>query len=51
MLTTNLYEFHEGEKSDEVGTPYELKKQLLVKPIEEVEEMFATRIGKKTHQK
>ena len=47
----DLYEFHEGEKSDEVGTPNEWKQQLLVKLVEEVEDIFDTRIGKKTHQK
>ena len=35
----NLYEFHEGEKSEEVGTLDEWKQQLLVKHFEEVEEV------------
>ena len=33
----DLYEFHKGQKSDEAGTPDEWKKQIPVKPIEELE--------------
>ena len=44
-------EFHEGEKCDEVGTRNEWKQQLPIKPIKEMEEILATRIGKKTRQK
>lgn len=47
----DLYDFHEGEKSNEVGTLDECKNQLLVKPIEEVENGLATRVGKKNRQK
>ena len=46
----DLYEFHEGENCD-----YEITldgwEQLPVKRVEEVEEILATRIGKKTHNK
>lgn len=47
----DLYEFHQGEKSDEVGTLDEWKQKLVVKPVEEVEGILATRVGKKTRQK
>ena len=47
----NLYEFHEGESSEEIGKPVEWKEQLPVKPVEEVEEIMATRIRKNIHQK
>ena len=51
FIVADLYEFCEGEKSDEAGTPNEWKKQLPVKAVEEVEEILATRVGKKTHQR
>ena len=43
-----LYEFDEGEKNNEEGTLDEWNQQLLIKPIEEMEDILATRIGKKT---
>ena len=46
-----LYEFHEYETSDELGTLDGWKKQLLVKSIDQMEEIMATRVGKKTHRK
>lgn len=46
-----LYEFREGEKSDEAGTRDEWKQQLPIKLVEEMEEILATRIGKKPRQK
>lgn len=45
----DLYEFYEGEGSEEIGIPIECKEQLTVKPIEEMEEIMGTRAGKKTH--
>jgi hypothetical protein len=43
-----LYDFHKGEKSDEISTLDEWKKQLPVKPVEEMEEILAKRVGKET---
>ena len=47
----DLYEFHEGDKIHEEGTLDEWKQQLPIKPVEEMEEILATRIGNKTRQK
>jgi hypothetical protein len=47
----DLYEFHEGEKGDDEGTLDGWEQQLPVKQVEEVEEILATRIGRKTRNK
>jgi hypothetical protein len=46
----DLYEFHEGENCDDEIT-LDGWEQLPVKRVEEVEEIVATRIGKKTCNK
>jgi hypothetical protein len=45
----DLYEFHEGENDDDEST-LDRWEQILVKQVEEVEEILATRIGRKTHK-
>ena len=48
---TDLYEFHEGERGTEEGTLDDWMQHLLVKVNEEIEEILASRVGKKTCQK
>jgi hypothetical protein len=47
----DLYEFHEGEKRADEGTLSEWEQHLQIKSEENIEDILATRIGKKTHQK
>jgi hypothetical protein len=47
----DLYEFHEGDIRAHEGTLSEWEKHLPIKFEEQVEEILATRIGKKTHRK
>jgi hypothetical protein len=47
----DLYEFHEGDENDDEDTLVEWKKQLPVKPTEELEQVLAKRICKKTRNK
>jgi hypothetical protein len=44
----NLYVFHEEVENGEECTLVEWKKQLLVKPVEELEKIFAKRVSKRT---
>lgn len=46
-----LYEFHDGEKNVYESTLNESKQHLPIKSMERMEEMLATRIGKKNCQK
>ena len=47
----DLYEFHQWEKSDDTGILDEWKQRMPINPIEDVEDILATRIGKTTCQK
>jgi hypothetical protein len=47
----HLYEFHEGDKGEDEGAFYAWEQQLTIKKFEEVEEISATRIGRKMHNK
>jgi hypothetical protein len=47
----DLYEFHEGDKRVDEGTLNEWEQHLPIKSEEHIEEIIATRIGKKTHLK
>jgi hypothetical protein len=47
----DLYEFHEGDKRADEGTLNEWEQHLPIKSEEQIEEILATRIGKKTRRK
>jgi hypothetical protein len=47
----DLYDFHEGDENDEEDTLVEWKKQMSVKTTEELEQVLAKRISKKTQNK
>ena len=47
----DLYEFHKGKKGEDEGTVDDWMHHLPVKANEEIEEILATRVGKKTCQK
>ena len=48
---SNLYEYHKGGKNVDEGTFSEWEQHLPIKSEEQMEEIIATRIGKKNHWK
>ena len=51
FTVVDLYEFHEGDRSPDEVTFSEWEQPLPIKSVEQIEEIFATRIGKKTRRK